>query len=116
MNLNEYQEKITIFDMFNAKAWNGDLTKPAFMEKVLGLAGEAGEVEDKIKKVLRDDGAKLTSETKEGITKELGDTLWYVATIARYLDVSLEEIAKDNIKKLQSRLNRNKLSGSGDNR
>ena len=116
MNLNEYQSKIIPFDTFDKEQWDGDLTKPAFMEKVLGLAGEAGEVEDKFKKILRDNGAKLTPEAKEGIIKELGDTLWYLATIARYLDVTLDDLARGNIDKLQSRLDRNKLSGSGDNR
>ena len=116
MDLNDYQTQIIPFDLFDKEQWDGDITKPAFMEKVLGLAGEAGEVEDKVKKVLRDDNAKLTPEKKQEILKELGDTLWYVATIARYLDAPLGEIAKQNVKKLQSRLDRNKLSGSGDNR
>ena len=116
MNLSDYQSKIIPFDLFDKDQWSGELTDPAFMEKVLGLAGEAGEVEDKIKKALRDDSSQLTSKTKEGIIKELGDVLWYVATVARYLDVSLDDIAKENIAKLQSRLERNKLSGSGDNR
>ena len=116
MTLDEYQNKIIPFDMFDKDEWDGDLIRPAFMEKVLGLAGEAGEVEDKIKKVLRDDGAQMTLEKKEEILKELGDTLWYVATIARYLDASLGDIAEQNVRKLQSRLERNTISGSGDNR
>ena len=116
MNLNDYQSKIIPFDMFDKSEWNGDLTAPAFMEKVLGLASEAGEVEDKLKKVLRDDNAKLSPEKREELLKELGDTLWYIATIARYLDAPLDEIAEQNIAKLQSRLDRHQLSGSGDNR
>lgn len=116
MTLDDYQNKIIPFDTFDKDKWDGNLTRPAFVEKVLGLAGEAGEVEDKIKKVLRDDNAELTPEKKDEVLKELGDTLWYIATIARYLDTSLGDIASQNVEKLQSRLDRNALSGSGDNR
>lgn len=116
MNLNEYQSKIAAYDLFDKDDWSGELTDSSFMEKVLGLAGEAGEVADKFKKILRDDNAKLTKGSKAEIAKELGDTLWYIATVARYLDIPLDEIAEKNIQKLQSRLDRNKLSGSGDNR
>ena len=48
--------------------------------------------------------------------EELGDVLWYVANVARYLGVSLSDIAEGNIAKLSSRKNRNKLHGEGDNR
>ena len=116
MNLNNYQQRLIPFDTFDREDWNGDLSDPAFMEKVLGLTGEAGEVSDKIKKVLRDDSGELSSAKKDSIIKELGDVLWYVATIARYLDTDLEDVATQNVEKLQSRLDRNKISGSGDNR
>ncbi|MFA5994543.1 MAG: nucleoside triphosphate pyrophosphohydrolase family protein [Parcubacteria group bacterium] len=82
----------------------------------LGLNGEAGEVADKLKKVIRDD-ANIISEEKRGeIKKELGDVLWYVAQLATELDLSLDEIAQANLEKLLSRMERNQLSGSGDNR
>lgn len=113
MKLDDYQQQITQFDTFQQSP---DLLSPAFLEKVLGLSGEAGEVADKIKKIIRDDNARLTPENKQALAKELGDTLWYLATIARYLDLPLSQIAQDNISKLQSRQNRGKLHGSGDNR
>ena len=116
MDLDDYQERLVPFDTFSKEKWDGSLTSPAFIEKVLGLAGEAGEVEDKIKKVIRDKGGKLDEEAKGELVKELGDTLWYVATIARYLDVPLSKVAEGNVSKLQSRLERGKISGSGDNR
>ncbi len=87
-----------------------------FIYPTLGLSGEAGEVADKIKKVLRDKGGKLDEETKADIEKELGDVLWYVAQIATELDISFEHIAEENLKKLLSRLERGTIKGSGDNR
>lgn len=87
-----------------------------FVYPTLGLAGEAGEVADKIKKVIRDKNGKLDKETVKEIEKELGDVLWYIAQLATELGLSLEEIAKENLKKLFSRKKRGKIQGSGDNR
>jgi len=83
---------------------------------VLGLCSEAGEVADKIKKVIRDNNGVIDENTREGIKKELGDVLWYAAIVAKELKLDLEEIAVLNIEKLFSRMERGKLSGSGDNR
>lgn len=87
-----------------------------FIYPTLGLTGEAGEVSDKIKKVLRDDGGEVSSEKREEIKKELGDVLWYVSQVATELNLELDNIAELNIKKLYSRLDRGKLGGSGDDR
>lgn len=111
--MNEYQEKIKKYDLFNA---TGNYNTVAFVEKVLGLVGEAGETADKVKKVLRDKDGVINEEDKLEITKELGDVLWYVASIARYLGVPLEQVAKLNIEKLEGRQKRNLLHGEGDNR
>lgn len=82
----------------------------------LGLTGEAGEVSDKVKKVLRDNNSVFTDEKKKEIAKEIGDVLWYVATLSHDIGYSLEDIAKMNYDKLRSRQLRGKLHGSGDNR
>jgi NTP pyrophosphatase (non-canonical NTP hydrolase) len=82
----------------------------------LGLSGEAGEVAEKIKKVLRDNKGVLDEAKRQEIKKELGDVLWYIAAIASDLDLSLEDIAQSNYDKLNSRRERNVLTGSGDNR
>jgi NTP pyrophosphatase (non-canonical NTP hydrolase) len=77
----------------------------------LGLTGEAGEVAEKVKKWVRDG-----TLDREGVKKELGDVMWYLAALATDLNVSLNEIANANIEKLRSRQARQKLSGSGDDR
>lgn len=87
-----------------------------FIYPALGLAGETGEVLEKVKKVVRDHGGVVKSEVKEQLKKEMGDVLWYLAQLATELDLSLGEIAKSNIEKLESRLERGRLHGSGDER
>ena len=82
----------------------------------LGLSGEAGEVADKVKKVIRDNGEKFTDDKRVEIAMEVGDVLWYVATLANDLGYSLDDIALMNINKLSSRKRRDKLHGNGDNR
>lgn len=82
----------------------------------LGLAGEAGEVADKVKKVIRDNGGEFTADRRHDIAMELGDVLWYVAVMADRIGYPLEDIAKMNSEKLASRMQRGKLGGSGDDR
>ena len=91
-------------------------TESGLIEKVLGLPGEAGEAADKFKKIIRDKGGVISKASREEIVKELGDVLWYIAMIAEYLEVPLSEVSKMTSDKLESRYNRNKLHGSGDNR
>jgi len=109
MTFEEYQKKSRKTAIYPNKDKN-------FIYPTLGLAGEAGEVSEKIKKVLRDNNGVITNEKKEEIKKELGDVLWYVSQIATELGLSLEEIASFNIEKLKLRKERGKLQGSGDDR
>ncbi len=109
MTLNEYQEHALETAVYPEKY---KVVYPA-----LGLAGEAGETADKIKKVLRgDDGGVLTDEKRQAVAMEIGDVLWYCATLAHDLGYDLDTIAQMNYAKLKSRQERGKLSGSGDNR
>lgn len=109
MTLKQYQKLSRKTALYPDKDHN-------FIYPTLGLSGEAGEVAEKIKKVIRDKDGVMDSETKEQLKKELGDVLWYVAQLATELGLSLDQIAISNIQKLLSRLERNKLSGSGDDR
>lgn len=113
MDFDTYQEKAAKYDLAQATA---DLKAPGFIEKVLGLVGEAGETADKIKKLIRDKDGVASDEDRGMIIKELGDTLWYIASVARYLDVSLSDVAEGNLEKLESRWQRHKLHGEGDER
>jgi len=109
MKFDEYQRLSRKTAIYPQKGKN-------FIYPTLGLAGETGEVVEKIKKVIRDKKGKISSQQKEEISKELGDVLWYVANLATELNLSLEEIAKKNLEKLFSRKKRGKLHGKGDNR
>ena len=60
----------------------------------LGLTGEAGEVADKVKKVIRDAHEEFTPEKKLEIVKEIGDVMWYCATLARDLGYELDDVAR----------------------
>lgn len=82
----------------------------------LGLTGEAGEVADKVKKVLRDNNQEFDDERKKAIALELSDVMWYCATLANDLGYTLQEIAEMNYAKLKSRQERGKIGGSGDER
>lgn len=86
----------------------------------LGLAGEAGEVADKIKKWWRNHaitaGSQLTSEQHSELNKEVGDVLWYIAAMASELKVPLWNIAQTNLVKLSDRRERGTIKSEGDNR
>lgn len=109
MNFEEYQKKSRKTAKYPEAGNN-------WIYPTLGLCGEAGEVAEKMKKVMRDFGGQINAEKKEEITKELGDVLWYVSQIATELGLSLDEVAQKNIEKLYSRMDRGVLGGEGDNR
>ena len=77
----------------------------------LGLAGEAGEVANQVKKIIRDNAGQLTPERRAKILDELGDVLWYAAALATDLDASLDEVATANLQKLASRAQNGTLQG-----
>ena len=115
MDFNEYQVKAKQTDLDEVGATD-EVMYPGFMDKILGLSGEAGEFTDKVKKIVRDKQGKISPEDKEELIKELGDVLWYVALVSEYMGVTLEEVAEKNIAKLADRQKRGALTGSGDNR
>jgi len=108
MDLNEYQ-----------KAALGTLLEPGRMPvlyPVLGLAGETGEVVDKVKKVIRDHNGDYSPERRREIATELGDVLWYAAVLAKDLGYELEEVARMNIEKIYRRKHNGTIHGEGDAR
>lgn len=90
--------------------------KNELLHLVLGLVGESGEIAEKFKKWVRDAESDESRIDRADIGKELGDVLWYVAVLADYLDLSLDDIGQANLAKLASRQQRGVLGGSGDNR
>jgi len=108
VDLDEYQVAAARYDLPCATL--GELWYYA-----LGLCGEAGELAEKVKKHYREDtpldGAELVA-----LKRELGDVLWFVAGLARHLGISLGEVAEANLVKLEDRLRRGAVFGSGDNR
>lgn len=109
MNFEEYQEKSRKTAVYPDAGKN-------FLYPVLGIAGESGEVADKVKKIFREKDGALDEHSKEELEKELGDLLWYMAQFATEIGISLDDVARKNIEKTQSRMDRGMLLGDGDNR
>ena len=109
MTFNEYQAAARQTAVYPQRGDN--LAYPA-----LGLAGEAGEVAEKVKKVIRDKAGVVDAATREALKQELGDVFWYVAALCDEVGLEMEEVAAGNIRKLQDRQARHVLHGSGDNR
>ncbi len=109
MNFQDYQKKSRKTALYPNKNDN-------FIYPVLGLTGEAGEVAEKIKKLIRDKNSVIDEKFKNDIQKELGDVLWYVAQLATEFDLDLNKVAEKNIEKLYSRLERGVIGGDGDDR
>jgi len=84
---------------------------------MIGLSGEVGEVAEKIKKQIRDKKSDFKDkEFKKKVSHEISDVLWYIANLAYDLEIDLQDCAEYSIKKLESRMKRNKLRGNGDER
>ena len=107
MELNEYAEKARRTD-FKTSIHGND-----WLYYALGLVGETGEIAEKIKKAYRDNNGEID---KELMMKELGDVLWYTCLLSEHLGFTLEEVAAANITKLEDRMRRGVLNGSGDKR
>jgi len=111
VHLNEFQR-----DALSTAIYPGQGETTGLAYAALGLAGEAGEVGNKVKKILRDDDGILTEEKAEQIASEIGDVLWYAAAVAEEIDYDLAEIATGVVRKLRDRQERGVLAGSGDKR
>ncbi|RMD67670.1 hypothetical protein D6817_00960 [Candidatus Pacearchaeota archaeon] len=109
MDFNEYQERAKETAIYPTLAFR-------WIYPALGLAGESGEVVEKLKKIARNKEGEISEEDRKKLGAELGDVLWYVAMLANELGLSLEKIAEDNLAKLKSRKERNVLHSEGDER
>ena len=107
MEFNEYQKTARETAIYPAEL--------GLIYTALGLTGEAGEVAEKVKKMIRDD-ITLDDKYRGKLARELGDVLWYVANLAFELDYDLADIAAINIQKLMDRQERGQIHGDGDNR
>ncbi len=88
----------------------------SFIYAALALTGESGEVAEKIKKIWRDKEKQISIEDREELKKELGDVLWYLSQLAEELGIDFDDVAQTNLAKTHSRLGRDIIHGSGDNR
>lgn len=125
MEFNEYQEKASSLAIYplTTVVENGKAVGASYIYPVMGLCGEAGELANKVKKLIRDkkgkirdENGELLSEIKEEITGEIGGILWYIQQVCTEFDLELNDVAQYNIKQLDSRKERGVLQGSGDNR
>ncbi|MDB4809645.1 nucleoside triphosphate pyrophosphohydrolase family protein [bacterium] len=107
MNFNEYQKLAKTTAIYDKKH---QILYPA-----LGLAGEAGEVANKVKKIIRD-GYENNKDYRADIGAEIGDVLWYCAVLASDIGLELSDIAVSNTVKLKDRMNRGVIGGNGDKR
>ena len=109
-------EHFSDLDGYQDQAWSySKPTAQGLMYLIPGLAGEAGEVASLYAKWVRDTNREI-NPIKEDMMKELGDCLWFVASIAKLYNVKLSDIAKMNIDKLEGRLQRGTIGGSGNDR
>lgn len=107
----EFQRRARTFAIYP-----GQHTFTGLAYAALGLAGEAGEVSNKVKKILRDDRANVTPERRAAIAAELGDCLWYIANLCEEMRLDMGEIAEDNLDILADRFGRDMIRGDGDTR
>jgi NTP pyrophosphatase (non-canonical NTP hydrolase) len=112
LDFNEYQRQAFTTARYPEK---GTGSWGAICYTALGL-GEAGEVQNKVKKIARDDGGQLTPERKQAIIRELGGNLWYIAALSTEMGITLEEVARTNLDELFGRVERGTIHGSGDDR
>ena len=104
------------FNDYQKTARETTIYKDGIFYPALGLCGESGEVADKIKKIYRDNDGIISEDNKEQLVKEMGDVLWYLANMATDLNMSLEDVARKNLEKIQIRQQKNLIHGEGDNR
>ena len=114
---NKYK-KVSDLDMYQQVAKTTAIypREQAIIYPTLGLTGEAGEVANKVKKIIRDGTDKNNEDMVQAISSEIGDCLWYIAVLADDVGVKLSDIANSNLLKLANRKKKGTIHGSGDDR
>jgi len=114
---NKYK-KVSDLDMYQQVAKTTAIypREQAIIYPTLGLTGEAGEVANKVKKIIRDGSNSKDEKLVSEIKSEIGDCLWYIAVLASDFDIKLSDIASTNLEKLANRKKNGTIHGSGDNR
>ena len=114
---NKYK-KVSDLDMYQKVALTTAIypREQAIIYPTLGLTGEAGEVANKVKKIIRDGSDSTNEKLVSEIKSEIGDCLWYIAVLASDFDIKLSDIASSNLEKLANRKKNGTIHGSGDNR
>ena len=110
MNFNDYQKQAKATSTIDP---NG-ITAPYYF--ALGLNGEAGEIAEKLKKIIRNHDNDISKLDVDDFKKELGDVLWYVAMMSEQVGLTLEDVANTNLAKLADRKARSVIKSTGDNR
>jgi len=104
-------------DDFVASASVDDLAKlTKIFYASMGLSGEAGEVCNKVKKILRDGGGVLSNEMKTKLLGELGGVAWYLVALTEEFGFEIEDVLEYNYEQIRGRQARNTLKGDGDDR
>ncbi len=111
MDFNEYQALASRTANFEGKQKEYEL-----LYLTLGIAGEAGEIAEKVKKLIRNDDGALSDEKREDLKREIGDVLWYLSQLARTLAIPFDDVARANIEKLADRAKRGVIKSKGDSR
>ena len=114
---NKYK-KVSDLDMYQKVALTTAIypREQAIIYPTLGLTGEAGEVANKVKKIIRDGSNKNDDSMVSEIKSEIGDCLWYIAVLADDIGCKLSDIANTNLIKLANRKEKGTIRGSGDKR
>ena len=114
---NKYK-KVSDLDMYQKVALTTAIypREQAIIYPTLGLTGEAGEVANKVKKIIRDGSDKNDDSLVSEIKSEIGDCLWYIAVLASDFNIKLSDIASSNLEKLEKRKQKGTIHGSGDDR
>lgn len=110
MTFDEYQKQA----LTTAHSTYGPLMQQTIW--AMGVAGEAGEVVEKWKKIVAYKEGILAEADVADLAKELGDVVWYIAVMADSLGLSFDDIMQRNVTKLQDRKQRGVITGAGDNR